>query len=203
MRHTDTTRFRVAICVAGVVLITPAVCCANTGVPMIFPTVIGMVVVLPLVILLETALAFRTLKLPFWSFLGNMTMANVLSTLFGIPLTWGVLFLLQGITGGGGEPDLSTFASKLFVVTWQSAYLTPSELEIPWVSPAKALALLVPFFFASWWIEYRVLKAILEGTDKKLLRKVVRNVNLVSYAGMALFVIADLLRAVGESGATL
>jgi hypothetical protein len=61
-----------------------------------------------------------------------------------------------------------------------------------WIIPCAVLVLLVPFFFASYGVEYLVIKQMLgmpEGNPSNLtsrrIRVAVRNSNLVTYAIMA------------------
>jgi hypothetical protein len=51
--------------------------------------------------------------------------------------------------------------------------------------PVATLVLLVPFFFASWLIEYWVSRLFARETDKKTLNRAVLAANLVSYAFLA------------------
>ena len=44
------------------------------------------------------------------------------------------------------------------------------------------MVLLVPFFFASWGIEYMVARVMLRGADQQLLLRAMAKANLVSYA---------------------
>lgn len=55
--------------------------------------------------------------------------------------------------------------------------------------PAATLSLLVPFFFASWWIEYAVAGRIVPGVDRRTLLVGVRSANLVSYSMLAMAVV--------------
>jgi hypothetical protein len=64
-------------------------------------------------------------------------------------------------TGGGSAHGLRTLSAKLLAVTWQSPWLIPYEDDLVWMVPAAALCLLVPFFFASVYIEYQVARRVL------------------------------------------
>ena len=70
-----------------------------------------------------------------------------------------------------------------------SAWIIPSRHSL-WLIPAATLILLVPFFFASYAIEYRVIKSVVgmpEGSPNLAYPRVriaVRNANLVTYGVM-------------------
>jgi hypothetical protein len=67
----------------------------------------------------------------------------------------------------------------------------PAERKKLWLIPAAILVLLVPFFFASYGIEYLVIKSMVgmpEGGPPNLaysrVRIAVRNANLITYGAM-------------------
>ena len=158
--------------------------------PMIFVTLPVMVLALLPIIIIEAALALPYLKLPFRRLLKGSAIANLVSTFIGIPAAWFVLVVIQMITGGGRAYGLLTPASKFLAVTWQAPWLIPYQQDLNWMIPAATLVLLVPFFFASWWVEYLVMKRIFHDTDKKILRRAVRNINFLSYSGLAFYTVA-------------
>ena len=74
---------------------------------------------------------------------------------------------------------------------FSSAWIGPPEGNQAWMIPAAILALLVPFFFASYGTEYLVMKHMVgmpEGGNPKLayprVRIAVRNANLITYGAM-------------------
>ena len=78
---------------------------ANAGVPMIaviFPkTVLSLIPI----ILIETAVLAKTLKLNKKKTVSAVVAGNACSTLFGIPITWAILAYIQISTGGDGSID--------------------------------------------------------------------------------------------------
>lgn len=119
--------------------------------------------------------------------------SNIVSTVVGIPVTWGILFGVQAITGGGrGGPSVETLVGKLLAVTWQAPWLLPYESASYWMVPVAMLALLVPFFFASWFIEYQVSKRMMRGLETGVVKNAVLRANLASYALLVLVVIGAL-----------
>jgi hypothetical protein len=56
--------------------------------------------------------------------------------------------------------------------------------------------LLVPFFFASWFIEYFVSRRMVREVNRNLLKKMVRNANLASYLMLALVALGYLVAGI-------
>ena len=184
------------------------------GLPMIVPAMYLMILALVPVVLIEALSLRKTLKLPFRTSILYTTIANIVSTIVGIPVTWFLLVFFQLITGGGGAYGIDTFWKKVLAVTWQAAWLMPYESESNWMGYAAMLFLLIPFFFASWIIEHLVTrkrlaqalyrhreqnteseqsdpvmkKLMLEGFDPETSRAW-QNANLLSYAVLAMFLI--------------
>ncbi len=158
---------------------TPAY--ANVGVPMVFITLPYMIVSLIPVILIEAYIVLKILGLPYLRSCKIMTISNLVSTLIGIPITWIILVLLEIFTVGDGALGLGEPATRLMAVTWQAPWLIPYESNLYWMIPSATLTLLVPFFLASWSIEYHVSKMLLRKTDKRILNSVIFKANLTTY----------------------
>lgn len=142
-------------------LIVPTVALANMGVPMIAIVYPGMGIMLIPVIVLEVVVLRRRLSAPLWPTAIMTPVSNLASTAVGVPLTWALLLGLQIFTGGSGTgPSFDTFVGKLLAVTWQAPWMMPYEADMYWMIPAAILFLPVPFFFASWLIEYCVSKGL-------------------------------------------
>jgi hypothetical protein len=177
---------------AAIVLAVPAAAFANAGVPMIAIVYPGMGILLLPVIIIEVVVLRRRLSSPLRRTAIMVTVSNLVSTVFGVPLTWMVLVALQAVTGGGGSagPSFDTFAGKLLAVTWQAPWMMPYESDMYWMMPVASLVLLVPFFFVSWLIEYQLSRLFLRDVDKADLKRAVLIANLVSYAMLAGVVLA-------------
>jgi len=122
--------------------------------------------------------------------------ANVLSTIIGVPITWFFLVLLEIIITCGGKPyELSTSKNMLLSVIVQSPWLFPYEDEFYWMVPTATLILLVPCFFVSWFTEYLVSKKILENgnINNETIKKAVLLSNLVSYSLISIVPLVKLL----------
>jgi hypothetical protein len=188
------SRYRVLCYSAYLLTVAPTAARANIGLPMIAVTFPAMLVALVPVIWIEAHYGLRRLGLAYRQALGVSVAANAVSTLIGIPITWGVLAMLQMTTGGGTAYGLRTFSAKLLAVTWQAPWLIPYQDDLLWMVPAAALCLLVPFFFASVAIEYPVARRMLSTTARDRVRAAVWRANLLSYGLLAALTIAWLVR---------
>ena len=175
-------------CAAGLVLcIAPGVAQANAGVPMIFLVMPAMVISLVPIVIVEALYLAHTMRLTGKAAGKASAIANLVSTLVGIPLTWLGLVAGQLITGGDTAHGLGTLPDKLLAVTWQAPWLIPYESELGWMIPAAGLMLLGPFFLVSWWTEYLVARRMLVDIEARLLKKAVRNANLLTYGLLTLW----------------
>lgn len=175
------------VCAAIVAFAVPAY--ANIGVPMLMLTLPGMFFALIPIIGLESYMIGRYLNLEFSRSLRTAAFANVISTMAGMPVTWFVLVLLQMVTGGGYAYGVDTALKKFLAVTWQAPWLIPYEQELYWMIPAAAITLLVPFFFASWFIEYQTARQMLKDLPASLVQKAVMYANVTSYVLLGLVIL--------------
>ncbi len=179
-------------------LFSPCLAEANIGVPMIFITIPGMLIALFPVILIESLVIAKQLAISFKSSIKAAALGNVISTIVGIPITWVILVAIQIGTGGDSSYGINSPLKKFLAVTWQAPWLIPYEEELYWMIPAATLFLIVPFFFASWWIEYRVERKFINDIESARINRAVRNANLASYGMLALIVLGFLLTAKPE-----
>jgi hypothetical protein len=166
---------------------------ADAGLPMIILTWPAMVVLLIPVIVIEGLLCKRWLGLKTWQAIKTNGVSNLASTIIGIPVAWAVMLAIEfGAIGIVGESKAlqnwhSPIASVIFFL-FGSAWLNPDLGEGVWVIPAATLILLIPFFFASYWIEYFVVRKMVGTPDREAsnlayarVRTAVRNANLITY----------------------
>jgi len=171
---------------------------ADVGLPMIILTWPAMVALLIPVIVIEGLLCRKWLGLKTWQAIKTNAVSNLVSTIIGIPLAWAVMFAIEvGVLGLVSESNAlqnwhSPIANVIFFLL-SSAWLNPDLGENAWVIPAATLVLLIPFFFASYWIEYFVVRKMVGTPDEEpsnlsstRVRTAVRNANLVTYGIMFL-----------------
>ena len=166
----------------GVMLLSmPGLAQANAGLPMLLLIMPAFAIALLPIILVESLYISRRLALSLVLTAKIATVANLVSTVAGIPLTWLILVVAQIATGGGSAYGVDTLAGKILAVTWQAPWLIPYENEMDWMIPVASIVLLVPFFFVSWWVEYRVTRKMLKNAASATLKSTICRANLISY----------------------
>jgi hypothetical protein len=168
---------------------------ADIGVPMIFPQVILMGFALVPVVIIETVIVRRQIAVTFLSAVKDVGIANICTTLIGVPLAWLVMFVLELVsTHGGRAMGLNSPAKMLAAVTLQAAWLVPYQRELHWMIPAAASVLLIPCFFVSVLIERWILVRRWKGQERQLVSTAVFRANVWSY--LLLFVAGSLWTAI-------
>lgn len=169
---------------------------ADAGIPMIFLALPAMLMLLIPIILIEGLLCKKWLGLTTWQALKSNAVSNLASTILGVPFAWAIMLGVEFATIGIAErshaiQNWDSPLTKVIGVILCSAWIGPTNGKNVWVVPAATLVLLVPFFFASYYIEYLVLKFMVgtsEGGPPNLacprVRIAVRNANLITYGAM-------------------
>jgi hypothetical protein len=154
---------------------------ANIGVPMLFPQFILMGIAFVPVVLIESLLVHRTVSLTFSRAVKDVAVANLWTTLLGVPLAWLVMLVLGMVTTGGYALGLDSPAKMLAAVSLQAAWLIPYEEHLFWMIPCAATVLLIPCFVLSVIIERFVLVRRWKETDRRLVFLTVLRANIWSY----------------------
>ena len=167
----------------------------DMGLPMIFPSIVLMVVALVPIVFIEGYITASTLQVNVKKVFAPVTIANLVSTLAGIPVTWLVLALLQIVS----VLVLGTIAkwipsTDLFSLTLGAPWVYPGHDNEKLIVLGAMLFLLIPYGLASWAVEYLVVKAMLAKKHEfsvfsKNLKAAVGKANLLSYCLLAVFVI--------------
>jgi hypothetical protein len=166
---------------------------ADIGVPMIFVQWPLMICALLPVIAIEALVVRKRLSLSYGRAFGGAAKANVVSTLAGVPLAWGLMLILEFAT---------VFPLILAAEKWHWRLDSPVfyvfyVLGIAWTGPAvtstwpialAAALLLVPTFFVSVRLERRFYRRSYAEIDAAAVDRSVWFANLCSYA--VLFVAA-------------
>jgi len=171
---------------------------ADVGLPTIVLAFPAMLILLIPIIVIEGLLCKKWLGLTTWQAMKSNALSNLVSTVIGIPVAWLLMFGIEILAGlllirtTALDNWHSPLANVILVIVG-SAWIGPLEGQGMWLIPAVTLVLLVPFFFASYWIEYRVIKFMvgrpkhgLPVLDYPRVRIAVRNANLVTYGAMFL-----------------
>lgn len=169
----------------------------NVGLPMIIPALYLMVPGLVPIVVIESLVISKRLGWKFRPTVIKVSVANLVSTLLGIPVTW-FLLALFGSTAALVLPEMpaNRIVQGLFFIVLGSAWIPPVPPDMEWiVFPAMGF-ILVPFFFASWAVEYLAVKAQLaraveedSQVDGRKLRRGLRDANLLSYLLLELAVL--------------
>jgi hypothetical protein len=175
---------------------------ADAGVPMLFLTFPAMLIALVPIVAIETIIVARVSGTTALARAKSVGLANLASTVVGVPITWIALVLLQMVSGGGSAYGLDTPSHKLLAVTWQAPWLIPYEGDLFWMIPAASLVLLVPFFFTSYFVEKLVVFRLENGISRDLLRPAVLRANFVSYMLLGVFTVCWLLWSLHKGPST-
>ena len=175
-----TRLMRGAAIFCAVILIAPSAH-ANVMVPFFVVGAFGMFLALVPIIIVETAMLMRV-GVHVWDSLLAMSAANLASTLVGIP----VAAILEAAVVAEIPPD-------------QNPWEDESTRFREWMVPVSGVALLVPFFLVSWWIEAPVAAWFLDQLPPQFVNYAVRDANIVTYSVLALLVGRLLCLAVADS----
>jgi hypothetical protein len=160
---------------------------ANAGLPMLY--IIWPIFLLALIpVILIESLVFK-IKIPdlnWKSVISSVGIANIVSTLLGVPVTWILLTAIQLITPGGGGtyPGLNDTVRGILSVTLQAPWLLPYESEFYWMIPCAFLFLMIFFFimsvYSERWFVFKILNRS-HSIEKKATNKVALKANVTSY----------------------
>ena len=157
---------------------------------------IFMVVALIPVILIEAVVIWRRESISFKRSLGGSAAANAVSTLAGVPLSWGLMFLVlmaSSLIDANFSLDMNSPAIMIAYVILNAAWLAPLEQHLSWMAPMALAILMIPSYFMSVWIEYLVCKWIWKDVDTESLWTTMRTMNGVTYAILILVCIVLML----------
>jgi len=150
MKRPVKTTATVSLAAAALFILWPRVALANAGLPMLFIMWPAAWVSFVPVVLVEAWIARRVLETPWPRSLRVATLANAVSTIVGIPITWVMLTVAEFVTfdviGGRNVPGLM---GTVLSAPW----LGPSGFGEYWRVPLAAALLCVPFALASVAIE--------------------------------------------------
>jgi len=182
------TRKATSYLLGAAMALLPASAHANVGLPMIALAMPAFVVALIPIILIEAYVVARE-GFPFKGALQRNAISNAVTTFIGIPLTWGVLLLLQIATVGTDCSEATgTWPQRIFAVIANSPWMCPFEPAlVKWMVPTAMLILLVPFFFVSWLIEAWIIRMIGKSFEGPRITAVCLRANLATYVLLALY----------------
>jgi hypothetical protein len=160
---------------------------ANMGVPIVCVAVPIMLIALLPIALVESIVYCRFLRRPFKDAFWGALVANLWSTLVGVPFVWLLVLVVQLCIGGGSAWGMETSRQRLEAVTLQAAWLIPYRDDLPWMIPAASLALLLPFYLASVAVEFAALAARWPTLARRKIIASVVVANALSYLGLGCY----------------
>jgi hypothetical protein len=171
---------------------------ANVAIPTFLPFTFASVIGLVFIAAVEAFFLMRLLRETYWACYRASLVANLKSTLVGVPVAW-VLWVLGMIPIAWGMSALGMKPQSLASVTLGTTICFGGRIPNQWEAIGGALAgiiLLIPFFFASVWIERRVVSKRFASHSKAQVSKAVVLGNVVSYLFFLLLVLNTLKNAI-------
>lgn len=149
---------------------------------MLFPQLILMGIAFIPVVLIESAIVWKPMGIRFPKAVLDVGLANLCTTILGVPFAWGLMFALDLLsTSGGTALGMDSPAKMLAAVTLQAAWLVPYEGHLSWMVPAAATVLLIPCFLISLQIERWVLTFRWSEKERSAVFSAVFRANVWSY----------------------
>ena len=141
------------------------------------------------IIPIEIAIGLRVLPSNRTTTVKAVVIANIVSTLVGIPLTLVVFYFLGAAimhlwgvaTPVFGQWEKLTLIQKTIVIATQGGPLQLPTDVWSWTSLASAMVLCIPFFFLSVWLEYLVGRAFFSKGQRGLVLRWSWIANVCSY----------------------
>ncbi len=162
---------------------------ADMGIPMIFVELPAMVCLLIPVIIIEALLLRRWVPLSYRDAFRGSALANLASTVAGVPAAWLGMLALELIVlsplAAASQRFHWTLRGPVAQAIWllfAAAWLGPADApQIPLMIAAAAAVLLVPTFFVAVWLERPICLKAWPAADRETIRRAVFKANLVSY----------------------
>ncbi|MCK5384393.1 MAG: hypothetical protein KAJ29_02370 [Alphaproteobacteria bacterium] len=166
---------------------------AGTGVPMILVAMPAMIIGLIPIIIIEGFILEKRLPISKKKALISSGVSNLVSTLIGVPLTWGFLFIIEYILMEPVNLDhylfymLPTPIYKIVITVIFAPWLIPYENDLDWMIPTAMIVLMFPFFFASWKIETYVTTKMNKNLNYKKVNPTCFTANAITYFLLVLY----------------
>lgn len=140
------------------------------------------------IVLVEAAVFRWKAGTRWWRSVGVMTIANLVSTFVGVPITWIALVIVQMSGEGLG---MQRFVGPL----WRSAWLgPPTDLDFDLkLLYGAALVLTVPFYITSVVTEWTVARGMVEQERKPRVFRACVLANTATYVPIAAYWIYQLI----------
>ncbi len=168
-------------------LLVPAYCFGNVGIPVIAITYPGFAVLLLPIIITEYFIIKSIINTEKKTIIVSTVVSNSVSTLIGVPLAWAVLLILEIVTTSTSAIQSEGLMYFVGSIALQSAWMQ-SLNDNYWMLPASVIINLIPAYFLSKYSEYIITKKMIKTVEKDQIKKAVFKANNITY--VSLFAIA-------------
>jgi hypothetical protein len=179
---------RPAVAFFALAILAAAPATADVGLPMLALFLPPAWLLLVPVIGIEALVGIRRYGQPGVRALWVQSVANLVSTLLGVPLVWSVVTGLELGVVAALWPRTQT--SCLSQATLQAWWILPPLRRCAWVFPVASVVAGAGFYACSVLVEYWVVRACMRSPYSAALRRWVLEANLWSYALLAAAVFA-------------
>jgi hypothetical protein len=144
------------------------------------------------IILVEAWYGVYRLAIPARQALVAQAVANSLSSLVGLPLTW-IVFVLAGMLALGRLAPVAPEVAQTVGVVLRAGWLGPGAESTSWMVPWAVAVLTVPFYVMSVVSEYLVVVRFFADLPRRVIRSWVVRANAISYAFLVVLVLSGWL----------
>jgi hypothetical protein len=166
---------------------------ANIGLPMVAVYLPAAWLALVPIIFIESAYGRWRYKLPFGRALTAESVANCLSTLIGIPVTWLVLVLTEFVALEWGGRVIPKSLLPILTPVLGAAWLAPTADEGRWIIAGAVAVLTVLFYLMSVASEGFVVRRFFRESPNSTIRTWMLQANAITYGLLLLLIMAGLL----------
>ena len=171
-------------------LLTPCQAHADMGLPMLAVVWPGSWILFFPITILEALVARRILNINWKQSMKISSVANAISSVAGIPITWlGLMLPFWLFSALIFYLPLPESIKLHLMIPFYALWLPPVTEKHLWMVPLSATLLCVPFFYASVKIETKVAKKMLTEFQIEAIKKWVWKANIYSYGGIGIMLI--------------
>jgi hypothetical protein len=160
-----------------IVLIAASESFANVGLPMISIYLPPAWLALIPIIIIEAIVGTRAFNIPFSDSFRASGIANILTTILGLPLLWLIIVIAGGLIAYIDNNVAYIISLAITFPFW----MPPIDKSFSWLILSSTVILMVIFFFISVWIEYLINKKILKNHDPSIIKSWMWKANALSY----------------------
>jgi hypothetical protein len=178
---------------------------ANVAIPTVVPHMFAAAILLPVVAASE-AIVIRKYFLNDYSSAFRLSLgANWRSTLVGLPM--GYAYAFMGLIPAGIFSTLLPDGSQelFFMVIFHSVLQggTMPNALIPLAMAAGLVFILIPYFYASVFVEKKYLIKHISETEQSKIKPVVWKMNLLTYACLMVYAFINLLEIINQHSTSI